>query len=68
MSIREACLLSARDVAELCGVTRRTVWRWVREGRLPEPRRITASTVRWPADQVEEFIQQRTGGSDRGRG
>jgi excisionase family DNA binding protein len=58
MSIRELCLVSPSELAALLGVTKRTVWRWISEGRLPEPRRITPSVVRWPADQIENFIQE----------
>ena len=38
-------------------VSSATVWRWVREGKLPAPFRICGLTV-WDRDLVEDFIEQ----------
>ena len=40
--------LTAREVARLLRVSVRTVWRWVRQGRLPLPVRFTRNSPRWP--------------------
>lgn len=48
--------LRVADVAELLSVNRRTVWRWVDEGRLPSPIRLTARTVRWPASELQSYL------------
>lgn len=35
------------DVAHMCGISRGTVWRWTREGKLSCPTRLSAGTTRW---------------------
>lgn len=39
--------LSDKEVAARLGVSRQTVWRWVREGRFPSPVKIGPAAVRW---------------------
>lgn len=46
--------LSDKDLATRYGVSRATVWRWVREGHLPAPRKIGQSTSRWPVSEIDE--------------
>ena len=43
-------LLSVKAVAGLLSVHPKTVWRWVREGRLQPPIYITDRLPRWPAN------------------
>lgn len=46
--------LSDRDLSRKYGVSRSTIWRWVKEGRLPEPVKISPGTTRWPLSAVEK--------------
>ncbi len=39
--------VSSRQIAERLGVTVRTIWRMVKEGRLPQPIRYNRKIVRW---------------------
>lgn len=47
----------ARDteIAARYGISRNTVWRWAKEGRLPSPVRIGPGVTRWRLDDVEKF-------------
>jgi predicted DNA-binding transcriptional regulator AlpA len=49
-------LLTKSDVAQLLGVSTKSVDRWVAAGLLPPPLKITARTLRWPRDTVETAI------------
>jgi prophage regulatory protein len=48
-----------REIAEAFGVSRNTVWRWVREGRLPEPVRISPGCTRWPQSDIDQLTQRK---------
>lgn len=39
--------LSDKQVAARYSVSRITVWRWCRNGNLPEPRKLGENTTRW---------------------
>ena len=46
------------SVVTLCQryeVTRPTVWRWVREGLLPEPYRFNSHVTRWRLSEVLDY-------------
>ncbi len=43
---------TVEDVAALCQVHRITVYRWVKEGRLPAPHKIGRRLV-WRLDEIE---------------
>ena len=51
--------LRPKDVARMCGLSRTTIWRMQREEKFPERRRITARSVGWLAEDVEEWIRTR---------
>lgn len=46
---------SCREISNLLGVHETTIWRWVREERLPAPRKISKSCSRWPESALAEF-------------
>jgi excisionase family DNA binding protein len=50
-------LLTVREVADLMRVSRRTVWRWVAQGRLPGPVRYSRTCVRWKASVVRAYLE-----------
>lgn len=37
------------------GVSRHTIWRWVREGKFPAPKKLTSGSTRWHVSDIEEF-------------
>jgi excisionase family DNA binding protein len=55
---RQPLLLTVDEVAQLLGLSRRTVWRLRSTGRIPAPVRIGRS-VRWRRADVDEWISAR---------
>lgn len=53
---RESRLLSAKDLAAMLGVSRRTVSRLKSAGKLPRPIRIGGSE-RWRRDELADWLQ-----------
>jgi len=49
---------SDRDLAERYGVSRMTIWRWARVGKLPEPVKLGENTTRWLGQGVHEAEQR----------
>lgn len=52
--------LRARYVRMLVGgVSESTLWRWVRLGQFPKPKKIGANTVGWRASDVYQWLDNR---------
>ena len=49
-------LLTAADVAKLCGVSVKTIGRWRRLGILPEPRKLGPKAHRYARDEILAWI------------
>ena len=49
-------LLDVRQVAELLCISVPTVWRYVKQERIPQPVRISASVIRWRLRDIERFL------------
>lgn len=45
--------LSDKQVSVRYGVSRGSVWRWVRNGDFPSPVKFSPGCVRWALDEVE---------------
>jgi prophage regulatory protein len=52
--------LSDRQTAERFGVSRCTVWRWLREGGFPRPIKLSAGCTRWRLSDVERWENEKT--------
>ena len=52
----ENLLIPAEAVASLLGISKRTLWRLLSAGKLPEPLRL-GSVVRWNRAEIEEWIK-----------
>lgn len=50
-----ALLLSARDAAATCGVSKATWWRLDSAGKIPQPIKIGGST-RWRTDDLRRWV------------
>ncbi|MGB9879950.1 MAG: helix-turn-helix transcriptional regulator [Anaerolineae bacterium] len=48
--------VSPTELAKRLGISRRTVFRLVSTGQLPQPIRLTKRTVRWEWTAVQEFL------------
>ena len=60
--MREVCLVAsvlidAAELARMLSVSKPTIWRWLSEGRLPEPIRLTSQCLRWKRDVVLSWIE-----------
>lgn len=53
----EEQLLRAWDVAKLLGVSIPTVWRWTREGKLPQPMKITQRITVWRKTEIIPCVE-----------
>ncbi|MCT4609150.1 MAG: AlpA family phage regulatory protein [Pelagimonas sp.] len=51
-------LLDAPDVMALLGVSRATLYRFVKAGTFPAPLKITRNMARWHVDTVEQWIAE----------
>ena len=49
-------LLNARQVAELLAISVRTLWRCVKDERVPQPIRLGPKVVRWRLRDIERFV------------
>ena len=52
-------LLTRPEVEELTGLKRATIYRLMRRGGFPEPRRIGERAVRWRLDELEMWLENR---------
>lgn len=53
--------LSDKTIAERYGVSRATVWRWVREGLFPSPLKIGRQCTRWKLSDLEAWESEQEG-------
>lgn len=44
-------------LAEMLSISRATVWRWVKNGTLPQPRKLGRNTTRWDVEEVSKAIK-----------
>ena len=47
------------DLAERYGIARQSVWRWVRDGRLPAPVKLSPGCSRWRLADVEAWESEK---------
>ena len=47
------------QVLRRTGVSKQTLYRWIREGRFPRPARLGPNVVGWPSDELEKWEQER---------
>lgn len=55
-TLPDSAIIRDRGVAAVLGISRNSVWRWVREGRLPHPVKIGARTTGWKVGDVRAFL------------
>lgn len=46
------------QVAEKLGVSTSTVWRWVQDGRLPKPIKLSKRVTVWRESEVTEAVER----------
>ena len=52
----DQALLSAREVSEISGRSRTSLWRDVMRGSLADPVKIGSHTVKWRVGDVRQFL------------
>jgi predicted DNA-binding transcriptional regulator AlpA len=50
--------LTVDEVADRLRVGKRTVWRWVARGSMPQPLRFSTICVRWRIADIDRFIEE----------
>ena len=50
--------ISDRPVAARFEIARSRVWAWVRQGKLPKPRKIAKKISRWNSAEVDHFMEK----------
>ena len=53
-------LLKISEVCELTGVSRVTIWRWIKHNGFPKPVHLSDRVRAWPVDEVEAWIEARS--------
>lgn len=56
-----ARVLRPRVVCERTGLSRTTIWRLVRRGEFPTPRRLSANAIGWIESEIDAWIATRAG-------
>ena len=51
--------LRQREILQLVGVSRPTLWDWRRKGLFPQPRRLGPNTIGWLESEVQEWLSSR---------
>jgi predicted DNA-binding transcriptional regulator AlpA len=59
MATSEGSLLAPKRVAELFGISRRTLYNWVQRGLFPQPMRLGPGgrTLRWTPTQIVNHLK-----------
>jgi len=50
------------------GVSNATLYRWVKEGRLPKPIRVGPAVSGWPERELDDYLRRRIAERDRAAG
>ena len=54
----EQLLFTDLQVAEILAVSRPTIWRLVREGRLAPPLRAKGRLARWHIEDIQKYVSE----------
>ncbi len=55
----ELKLLTQKQVVDLVGLSRTTIWRLERAGKFPRRRQVSTKAVRWNQAEIEDWISSR---------
>ena len=51
-------LLTVKALGAMLGVSRTTIYEWLRAGKLPRPIYLVTRAPRWRADEIAEWIER----------
>ena len=60
-NIQNERLLRVKEVSELVGIGKSTVWAWVKEGKFPKPVKLSDRVTVWRESEVQTFISKAGG-------
>ncbi|WP_368388891.1 helix-turn-helix transcriptional regulator [Marinobacter sp. SS8-8] len=46
---------SIKEVSKRYGVSPKSIWRWIREGRFPKPVKLAPKTARWRETDLQAY-------------
>ncbi|MDA8922175.1 hypothetical protein N9J30_07760 [Gammaproteobacteria bacterium] len=49
---------SDKILARYFNITRKTIWIWAKEGKLPSPHKIGSNTTRWCNKEIKQFQKE----------
>lgn len=55
-------LYRVKQVAELLGCGKSTIYLWVEQGKLPPPTKLSARVAVWSDEDIRAFIERAKGG------
>lgn len=47
------------DVVKMTSVSKSTIWKWVKEGKFPQPSKYTSTITVWRYDEVLSWIDDK---------
>lgn len=50
--------LRVKDAAAFLGIGQSTFWKWVKEGKLPKGKRLSARATVWMRADLEQFLER----------
>ncbi|MFA0081967.1 helix-turn-helix transcriptional regulator [Vibrio breoganii] len=53
-------LLSYSDLNQLLNRNYRTIWAWVRDGKFPQPVKMSGRTIGWKKSVVDQWLEEQT--------
>jgi len=59
--------LTLENLVDIYCVSRRTIWRWVAEGKIPRPYAVTRRVRRWKAREIRQHLDELQQCHSRGR-
>lgn len=48
--------IRSKDLQKRLGISKTTIWRWEREGRIPKPTRLSKAVVGWPEQTIADWL------------
>ena len=46
-----------KTLARYFSTSRKTIWAWAKEGRIPKPHKISANMTRWANDELQGYLR-----------
>jgi predicted DNA-binding transcriptional regulator AlpA len=56
VATNKKAVYQSADIMTMFGISRATVWRWVKNGTLPKPVKFGTRLNVWKPEQIEDFV------------